>query len=327
MKTHLQLIKTFRATVIDNTCSKDWFMPSSRPFFRTFYAAIVFSLSQQACADDTSKPTLTWLNINWQPAWINDGPLKGLGYAQTVERMLREGLTRYNHIERPVASVTIYPTLQNRDACFAASPYQGKDLQEDKKQGVIWSAPAYLYFYTGIIAKPDAVPGIQKHAADGYVNFSSLIQDNTIKGAFQDGRSYSRWLNPIFADPKRSKNLFKSSGETALTQSMFKLIDAGRVDYFVDYVIMLKYHRAATGVPSKYVYLPLEEHKNLLSMGSIACSDTPLGRAAIKDINEVLNTIRLLPEFRNANRRWLMPDGQEDVYWRKWETELLPLKK
>ncbi len=301
---------------------------SSNSLLKAFvFAAVTCALPQQTRAESSKKPELTWLNIDWQPAWINNGPLKGLGYAQTVERMLREGMAGYDHIDRPVASVTIYSTLQNRDACFAASPYQGKDLQEEKKHGVIWSAPAYLYFYHGIIAKPDAVPAIQKHATDGYVNFRSLIQDDTIKGAFQDGRSYSRWLNPIFADPTRRKNLFKSTDDAGRTQNMYKLIDAGRVDYFVDYVTMLKYQRAATGVPSDYVYLPIEEHKDLLSMGSIVCSDTPLGRAAIRDINEVLGTIRLSPEFRDANRRWLMPEGQEEIYWRKWETELLPLKK
>lgn len=290
-------------------------------------ATMTCVMPEQARADNSEKPELTWLNIDWQPAWINDGPLKGLGYAQTVERMLQEGLAGYEHKGRRVGSGTIYPALQSRDACFAASPYKGKDLQEEKKRGVIWSAPAYLYFYHGIIAKPDAIPAIQRHAADGYVSFKSLIRDDGIKGAFQDGRSYSRWLNPIFADPKQTKNLYKSSGDTGLTENMFKLLEAGRVDYFVDYVIMLKYNGAVTGKPSSYIYLPIAEHKNLLSMGGIACSDTALGRAAIKDINKLLGTIRLSEEFRDANRRWLMPEGQEETYWRKWKTELLLIKE
>ena len=32
-------------------------------------------------AAQTEKPTLTWLSIDWQPAWIDEGPLKGDGYA------------------------------------------------------------------------------------------------------------------------------------------------------------------------------------------------------------------------------------------------------
>ncbi len=295
--------------------------------FMTFLLAGTMTAPQTVYAGEVETPKLTWLVLDLQPAWINDGPLKGLGYAQTVERMLRERLDGYDHTERPVTSVTVYSALQNRDACFAASPYKGKDLQEEKKQGVIWSAPAYLYFYHGLIAKPDSVQKIRKHATNGYVNFRSLIKDENIIGAFEEGRSYSRWLNEVFADPTQTSNLFKSTGKAQVTQNMFKLLEAGRVDYIVDYVIMLKYRSALTGAPSDYAYLPIEEHKGLLSMGSIACSDTLIGRSAIKDINNTLQTIRLLPEFRDANKRWLMPEGQEETYWQKWETELLPLKK
>lgn len=272
------------------------------------------------------KPVLTWLSIDWQPAWINDGPLKDAGYAQTVERMLQERLTGYKHQRREITNVRIYSVLQNRDACFAASPYKGADLQENKRRGVIWSAPSYIYFLHGLIAKPEAVAKIRQYEEDGYIDFAALMGDENIIGAFQPGRSYSRWLNPMFADPEQVKSMFKWSGDTQLTQSMFRLMEAGRIDYFVDYVIMLKYHEASTGKPSGYVYMPIKEHKGFLGLGAIACSDTPLGRKAIQDINSVLKTIRQSDAVREVNRRWLMPKEQEDEYWRMWETELLPLE-
>lgn len=281
------------------------------------------------CAASTStaqeeKPLLTWLSIDWQPAWIDDGPLKGSGYAQIVERMLQERLTGYQHQRREITNVRIYSVLQNRDACFAASPYKGADLQENKKRGVIWSAPSYIYFLHGLIAKPEAVKKISQYEEGGYVNFSALMEDENIVGAFQPGRSYSRWLNPMFANEEKTRSMFKWSGDTQLTQSMFKLMQAGRIDYFVDYVIMLKYHEASTGAPSGYVYMPIQEHKGFLGLGAIACSDTPLGRQAIKDINAVLKTIRQSDAVRAVNRRWLMPVEQEAEYWQMWETELLP---
>lgn len=275
----------------------------------------------------TPKPALTWIWIDWQPAWIKDGPLAGTGYAQTVERMLRERMPQYEHQARSVSNVRIYSALKNRDSCFAASHYKGIDLQEEKRKGIIWSAPAYIFFYHGIIARPDAVERIKQHEKDGYINFNSLIKDETLTGSFQPGRSYSRWLNPIFEDDSKTGNLFKWAGEARLTQSMFKLMDAGRIDYFVDYVIMLKYHQASTGTPSEYEYLPIREHKELLGLGSIACSDTPLGHKVIKDINAVLEKIRPMEEVRDVNRRWLMPESQEEEYWHKWETELLPIKE
>lgn len=281
----------------------------------------------QASTADDEKPMLTWLSIDWQPAWIDEGPLKGTGYAQTVERLLQERMTDFQHQRREITNVRIYSILQNRDACFAASPYKGADLQEEKRRGVIWSAPSYIYFLHGLIAKPEVEAKIRQHGKDGYVNFESLMADKNIIGAYQPGRSYSRWLNPMFANPEKTKTMFKWSGDSQLTQSMFRLMEAGRIDYFVDYVIMLKYHEATTGKPSGYTYIPIEEHKGFLGLGAIACSDTPVGRKAIQDINAILKTIRQSDEVREVNRRWLMPAEQEEEYWRMWETELLPLEK
>lgn len=286
--------------------------------------AVFFPAIQTTSSD---KPALTWIHIDWQPAWIFDGPLKGMGYAQTVERMLQERLTGYEHFSREVTNVRIYSILQNRDACFAASPYQGADLQDDKRHGVIWSAPSYIYFLHGLIAKPESVERINEYAENGYVDFEALMQDESIVGAFQPSRAYSRWLHPLFEDEEKAKNMFKWSGDSELTQSMFRMLEAGRIDYFVDYVIMLKYHEESTGTPSGYAYIPIKEHKGFLGLGAIACSDTPLGRQAIKDINAVLKTIRQSDEVREVNRRWLMPKEQEAEYWRMWETELLPLEK
>lgn len=283
--------------------------------------------SAQEIPNVGQKPALTWLSIDWQPAWIFEGPLKGKGYAQTVERMLRDRMTGFEHVSRSVSNVRIYSGLQNRDACFPASPYKGEDLREEHKRGVIWSAPAYLYFFHGLIARPEAVKNIQKYAADGHINFTDLIKDERLVGAFQPRRSYSRWLNPIFSSDAQTKNMFKWSGDSALTQSMFKLLEAQRIDYFVDYVIMLKFHQASTDEVSDFVYLPITEHKDMLAMGSIACSDTPVGRAAIQRINEILGEIRNTPEFRDANRRWLMPEEQQDEYWHMWDTQVLTLKE
>lgn len=283
--------------------------------------------ARQVSSEETSKPELTWLSIDWQPAWIHEGPLEGQGYAQTMQRLLREQLTGYAHVDRSVTNVRIYSVLQTRQACFAASPYQGQDLQPEKRSGVIWSAPAYLYFYQGLIVPRQNLAKVKRYERDGFVDFSTLIKDASLTGAFQPGRSYSRWLNPILEDETKTRHLFKWSGETQLTQSMFKLIEAGRIDYFVDYVIMLKFHQATEGKLHDHAYLPIIEHKDQFGLGAIACSDTELGRQIIKDINRYLVEVRTKPELMDINRRWLMPDGLEDRYWRTWEQEVLTRDK
>ncbi len=274
-----------------------------------------------ACAED--KPTITWLNLDWQPAWINSGPWAGKGYAQAGERMLQERMPEYTHTEQGVVNVRIYTVLKTMNACFATAPYHGIDLSAEQREGLVFSAPTFLFFYHGIIASEEATPRIVTHEERGRVDLQGLIADTSTKGAFQPGRVYSRWLNDMFANDPNAGNLFRWSGRTSLTQGMFKMMDAGRFDYFVDYYAMLRFHELTEGNSGRYLYYPILEHENEFGMGGIVCNDTPQGRQVIARINEILADIRKTDEFTNANAFWLMPPGQEAKYWQLWHQELL----
>lgn len=220
-------------------------------------------------------------------------------------------------------NVRTYSIIKSRDACFAAAPYKGVDLPADRREGLVFSAPTFLFFYHGLIAHKRAAESIKPYLFNGLVNFRALLSDKNIKGGFQPGRVYSRWLNEIFATDEGVENMFRWSGNIQLTQSMFKLMDAGRLDYFVDYYLLLRFHELSEGNRGTYNFYPLQEHKGQFGLGGIACHDTPVGRQLIADINAVLDTVRRLPEFRETNSRWLMPPGQSEQYWKLWQDELL----
>jgi len=232
-------------------------------------------------------------------------------------------MPEFRHTEQAVVNVRIYTVLKTMNACFATAPYHGIDLSAEQREGLVFSAPTFLFFYHGIIASEEAAPHIMTHEEQGRVDFKALIADETTTGAFQPGRVYSRWLNDIFSNDPNIKNMFRWSGRTSLTQSMFKMMDAGRFDYFVDYYAMLRFHELTEGNSSHYRYYPILEHENEFGMGGIACNDTPLGRQAVAHINEILTDLRKTDEFTNANAFWLMPPGQEAKYWQLWHQELL----
>lgn len=287
----------------------------------SFMVLVIMAGSSRAFSED--KPTITWLALDWQPAWIEDGPWAGKGYAQVVEKMLQDRLPEYEHRSESSINVRLYSIIKNKEACFAAAPYQGIDLDDEKRQGLVFSAPTFLFLYHGLIARDDAAPVIAEHEVDGHVDFQALIKDNRVKGAFQPGRVYSRWLNNIFSKDGNVANMFRWSGRTDLTQSMFKMMDAGRFDFFVDYYLMLRFHELTEGNSSHYRFYPLLEHKDQFGLGGIACNDTPQGRDVIGKINLILKDLRKTDQFTNANAFWLMPSGQESKYWQLWHNELL----
>lgn len=284
---------------------------------------ILLPVSGTAYSAEKPKPNLTWLYYDWQPAWITDGPLRGKGYAQSIENILKEHLSDFRHSTQKIINVRTYSILKNSDACFAASSYQGADLTERQKDGLIWSAPTFLFFYHGIILHNDARTLFTTHIKGDYVNLASAIEDPEIIGLYQPGRQYSRWIMPILENAVHHPNIFRWSSNARLTQGKFKMLEAKRIDYFIDYGFLLEFHKQTTNPTSQLLYLPLEEHKSTVGLGAIACHDTPVGQRAISQINTLLLSLRQTQEYKLASSRWLMPKGHEQKYWRLWEDELL----
>lgn len=277
-------------------------------------------------ADATrEKDTLTWLTLDWQPAWIMEGPLKGLGYAEISGELLKKALPQYEHREEPVINVRIYDILKARNACFSASSYRGGDLAGSRRDHVISSAPSFLFFYHGVIAPTSLRPRLAPYMRGGKIVFLDLLADRSLVGAFQPGRNYSAWLNSVFADESKTEGMFRWSSTIGLTTSMFKMLDAGRFDYFTDYSMLLNYHEMETQQSGDFVFLPLVEHDDRpYGLGAIVCSNTPRGRKVIAHINEALASVRLTEAYAAAFSRWLMPKGLEDRYWTIWREEILP---
>jgi len=269
------------------------------------------------------KPEIFWLKIDWQPAWINSGPQQGQGHAQVLTRMLQERLPQYKHRDQLTNAVRIYKTLKNRESCFPLSTYQGAELNAEKRLGLIWSAPTFIFLYHGLIARPEAIKRIKQYEHNGAVDFTRLIADTSIIGAYQPGRSYSRYLNKILTDDPNAKNLFPWAGATKMTQGMFNMLDAKRLDYFIDYFLTLKYHELSSTHADNHHFFPLLEHKNRYGFGAVACNDTPQGRKLITEINIALEEIRRNPDYIATHLRWHAPNGQKLHYKRLWADELL----
>tara|TARA_R110002096_G_scaffold106781_9_gene234570 strand:+ start:135 stop:1034 length:900 start_codon:yes stop_codon:yes gene_type:complete len=292
-----------------------------------FSYLILLPIFEAAYGAEKSKPALAWLSYDWQPAWITEGPLKGQGYAQSIERILKESLPDFQHKTQKIINVRTYTILKNSDACFASSSYQGTDLTVQQKDGLIWSAPTFLFFYHGIILHSDARALFTPHIKGGYISLTSAISDPKIIGLYQPGRQYSRWIMPILDAAVNHPNIFRWSSNVRLTQSKFKMLEAKRIDYFIDYGFLLEFHKQTTNSTNQLLYLPLEEHRDTIGLGAIACNDTAVGQKAISQINALLLSLRQTEEYKVASSRWLMPEGLEQEYWQLWEEEVLSRTK
>lgn len=288
--------------------------------------ALMASAFSALCAHAQSEKSLiTWLYIDWEPAWISEGRLEGTGYGQVPVQMLRARLTAYEHEDQRVNNVRTYAVLQNTNACFPISSYQGRDLRPGQADGLVFSAPTFLFFYHGVIAHREASERVRAYATEGYIDLERLIADRSLIGAYQPGRPYSGYLNQLFADNPDAPNLFRWAGRTRLTEGMFRMLDAKRFDYFIDYSLALKYHTELTGHRARHDYFPITGHRGLFGLGAIACHGSAFGRQVMADINRVLMELRKDPAYIAANARWLAEQGGDEEYERVWRQQLLPI--
>ncbi len=274
-------------------------------------------------ANDT-MPTVKWLEIAWQPAWINEGTLKGQGHAQVATKMIRAKLPAYRHEDQQTNIVRIYSNLRSGEACFPASSYKGSDISSERRTGLIWSAPTFVLLYHGLIVRLQAVDQINRHSHKGYVSLKSLLADKALVGAYQPGRAYSKYLDEVFTQDPNAKNLFRWAGSNQTSDGIFRMLDANRIDYFIDYYPALKFHEQINGHTGQHRYMQIEEHRGRFGLGAIVCNDTPQGRALISQINALLKGLRKDPAYIKAHMIWMALPGQETLYKHLWETEVLP---
>lgn len=269
----------------------------------------------------SKKPTIEWNVLDWRPAWILDGPMKGRGYADRIQALVVKRLTDYEHSYFVGNWARLDQTVTRPGVCFTAAFYNWPDENGIPRTDVIWSAPTILFFYHGIISRRDKLPALQKKYGPGPITLRKILQDTDLRFGAQPNRPFSKWIDPILARPM--PHAIQRHGNRNLSEGMFDLLAAGRIDYFVDYYPMLQYRELSTSLKGVFAFTPIREHQGIFGLGSFSCARSPEGARAIKRINEVLAEVRLQDDFKAASSDWFMRSDNEEEFNRLWRTELL----
>ena len=66
---------------------------------KTLAAAMVVALFP-LIAQAAEKPLIRWVASPWAPNWITEGPLKGSGYGDRMQKLVQEALPGFSHETR-----------------------------------------------------------------------------------------------------------------------------------------------------------------------------------------------------------------------------------
>jgi len=283
------------------------------------------------CAASSAFPaeTLIWGITSFPPGYITDGPEKGAGYADQLDRFMMEKLPQYKHeiVVHPNWERQLRMMKQGPLVCTSIMWYRPPSKRAPLKGSYLLSAPNGVFFQHDVVVHKS-----KRHLFDKEVSFKNLLENQDL--IFGYNRPYGITYNRILADYvgidpeveldameplerlqslRQARNIRVRTG-TDVIGGMLKMLQTNRVDYILEYEFMVRYQQMVLGGTNELISIPVTEVKDQISRIAYACSDTPGGARAITAINKVLQKHRETKEFKKT-LSYLVPRGREKRYW------------
>ncbi len=138
-----------------------------------------------------------------------------------------------------------------------------------------------------LIVRRDRVDAFRLDA-HGHVDLAEVLADPRVQGLLVKGRSYGPALDAMLARRPKQANL-RETAAADYGSNVLAMLRKQRVDYTLEYPLLLAAAAPARGEADDLVGLPIRGHSKLVVSG-VACPRTPWGRAAIQLIDRVLST-------------------------------------
>lgn len=259
--------------------------------------------------------TITWLVLDLPPLFITKGPDAGNGIVDRVQKMIIKGL-KGHHSETRIANASrIAKELdQDRKVCFA---------------GEFYGNPAFLTSIPTIALPSHNLIVLKENAhlfgSGKRVSLKSLLENEKLIFGTAENRLYGPDLDTVLRQYSGSKNMYARSGKDTL-EGLLGMLAKKRIHYIIEYPVSIRYAAKKTGVWDRLAIIPIQENSEALPIrGAVRCPDTPWGRRLIKEINDVLRTIRPTSAYRKIMEDWIVTPGNAEDYWKIHEDHVLKI--
>ncbi len=251
-----------------------------------------------------AQDSMTWMEADFVPGYIHEGPLKGQGYEDVITKILQKDLSGYTH-----------QTMIGNMARMTQEFKQGKQVcnvalfkTPEREEFMYFSVPSTFTLPNGLIAKKDKLSLFGNSQA---VSLDEFLKSKIKLGISRD-RSYGKNIDAVLEKHKNSGNIVVHSGKDVF-ESLFQMLIRDRVDCMLGLPEEVMYVAEQEGLKDKIASLTLKENENTYDswLGYVACSKTDWGKQAIGKINQILKTQRPTVEYRSAYERWLDEHAKE----------------
>lgn len=142
---------------------------------------------------------------------------------------------------------------------------------------------------------------------------ASVINHEEWRFGYPLGRKYGPLQGYLDRFAERfPQSVFARMGEGE-TVNILKLISKGRLDWTIDYAMVLRYQQLVDpelNQNTPLVAVPLAENQDMMIDGAIGCPDNDWGREVIQTINAAIPKLAADPQFIASQRFWFDGVGE-----------------
>lgn len=246
-----------------------------------------------------------WLLRDLPPLAIFEGPKKGQGVIDQLLPLLIADMPQYKHTVMRVNRARALQMLQEPsltcDAALNRSP--------ERARWIAFSIPMFRAMSNGVAARRIDRETLAPFIHKGELDLAAFLASGGEKLGIIAERNYGDYLDALLKQAPADA-LTLHYGNNALG-SLLQMQRLGRLQLLLGYRPEIRYQAQQQGISEDELqFFPIRGAEKYLS-GYIGCTDTPKGRQAIVEINQLL---RKLPRDRlsEAYATWLDPESRND---------------
>ncbi|WP_317661404.1 TIGR02285 family protein [Pseudomonas sp. KU43P] len=259
-----------------------------------------------ATAPVQAKERLLWLVRDLPPFTIFEGAEKGQGVVDQMLPLLIEQMPEYDHTIVRVNRARGIQMLQDPKN-FACDPTLL--WTPERARFVHFSVPTLGVMSGGVVVRTQGEALLAPFLADQQVDLKGLLSSTQLKLGIVAERSYSTQIDDILR--QLPDTVFSRHYGNDATASLLQMQQLGRLQLVLGYWPEMRYLiQQQGGALDEYHFHPIQG-VNRYQFLHVGCSDSPLGRAAVAHIDQLVPAIRqaTLPALY---ARWLDPELRAD---------------
>ncbi|HSY26785.1 MAG TPA: TIGR02285 family protein [Burkholderiaceae bacterium] len=264
-------------------------------------APVLLFATPSATAEEKS---IVWAMNDFPPNFIfPDGKLPttvaelGQGYGDRSMANIIARLPQYRHQFLQANVPRIMAQMEHgSNLCFASVN------KTPSREKFAYFTPIFLHPPMGLVVLRDRQStSVLQSAPQSLANI--LKQHKDFQGYVESGRSYNPDIDSLISQDNASLRKITVPN----TGHLLRMLDAGRMDYTLEYPMMVEYQSEKMIVKNKMSVIPLVEAPDWIA-SYVACTRNPWGQERIHDIEVAIHDAARSQAFRDALNHWIPPE-------------------